>query len=67
MSLAARIAWADTILPFQLDRADIRGRVARIDQALERILGQHDYPAAVAARRVVSLSYPRRRAAIRVS
>ena len=49
MSLAARIAWDDTILPFQLDRADIRGRVARIDQALERILGQHDYPAAVAA------------------
>lgn len=49
MSLAARIAWDDTILPFQLDRADIRGRVAHIDQALERILGQHDYPAPVAA------------------
>ena len=49
MSLAARIAWDDTILPFQLDRADIRGRVARIDQALERILGQHAYPAPVAA------------------
>ena len=49
MSLAARIAWDDTILPFQLDRADIRGRVAHIDQALETILGQHDYPAPVAA------------------
>ncbi len=49
MTLAARIAWDDTILPFQLDRADIRGRVARLDEVLERILGQHDYPAPVAA------------------
>jgi molecular chaperone Hsp33 len=49
MSLAARIAWDDTILPFQLDRADIRGRVARLDSVLEQILGQHDYPAPVAA------------------
>ena len=44
MSLAGRIAWDDTILPFQLDRADIRGRVARLDQVLETILGQHAYP-----------------------
>ncbi len=49
MSLAARIAWDDTILPFQLDRADIRGRVARLDATLETILAQHDYPAPVAA------------------
>jgi molecular chaperone Hsp33 len=49
MSIAGRIAWDDTILPFQLDRADIRGRVARLDAVLERILGQHDYPAPVAA------------------
>lgn len=49
MSLAGRIAWDDTILPFQLDRAGIRGRVARLDAVLERILGQHDYPAPVAA------------------
>ena len=35
MSLAGRIAWDDTILPFQLDRADIRGRVARLDSVLE--------------------------------
>jgi molecular chaperone Hsp33 len=49
MSLAARIAWDDTILPFQLDRADIRGRVARLDTALETILAQHRYPAPVAA------------------
>ena len=27
MTLAGRIAWDDTVLPFQLDRADIRGRV----------------------------------------
>jgi molecular chaperone Hsp33 len=49
MSLAGRIAWDDTILPFQLDRADIRGRVARLDAVLERILDQHDYPAPVSA------------------
>jgi molecular chaperone Hsp33 len=49
MTLAGRIAWDDTILPFQLDRAGIRGRVARLDSVLETILGQHDYPAAVAA------------------
>jgi molecular chaperone Hsp33 len=49
MSLAARIAWDDTILPFQLDRADIRGRVARLDSTLVTILAQHDYPRPVAA------------------
>ncbi|MEM9048821.1 MAG: Hsp33 family molecular chaperone HslO [Pseudomonadota bacterium] len=48
MTTAAQIAWDDTILPFQLDRSDIRGRVARLDGALERILAQHDYPAPVA-------------------
>jgi molecular chaperone Hsp33 len=49
MGIAGRIAWDDTILPFQLDRADIRGRVARLDTVLETILSQHDYPAPVAA------------------
>ena len=49
MTLAGRIAWDDTILPFQLDRAGVRGRVARLDSVLETILGQHDYPAPVAA------------------
>ena len=49
MTLAGRIAWDDTVLPFQLDRADIRGRVGRLDSVLETILGQHDYPAPVAA------------------
>ncbi|MEO0385988.1 MAG: Hsp33 family molecular chaperone HslO [Pseudomonadota bacterium] len=42
-------AWDDTVLPFQLDRADIRGRVARLDATLERILDQHAYPEPVAA------------------
>ena len=41
---AGKIAWDDTVLPFQLDRSDIRGRVARLDTAFEEILAQHDYP-----------------------
>jgi molecular chaperone Hsp33 len=49
MSIASQIAWDDTILPFQLDRADVRGRVARLDSVLETILDQHAYPAPVAA------------------
>ncbi|MDD9743128.1 MULTISPECIES: Hsp33 family molecular chaperone HslO [Marinovum] len=43
------IAWDDTVLPFQLDRSDIRGRVARLDGVLEGILKQHDYPPVVEA------------------
>ncbi|MBS0564413.1 MAG: Hsp33 family molecular chaperone HslO [Proteobacteria bacterium] len=43
------IAWDDTVLPFQLDLSDIRGRVARLDGTLDRILGQHAYPAPVEA------------------
>lgn len=34
----------DSILPFQLDRPDMRGRVARLDRALAEMLDQHDYP-----------------------
>lgn len=49
MTLGAQIAWDDTVLPFQLDRSDVRGRVARLDGALDRILGQHDYPAQIEA------------------
>ncbi|WP_373355457.1 Hsp33 family molecular chaperone HslO [Pseudoroseicyclus sp. CXY001] len=44
MTLGARIAWDDTILPFQLDISDIRGRVARLDGVLDELLSQHDYP-----------------------
>ncbi len=39
----------DSVLPFQLDRADVRGRVARLDATLEAILSQHAYPPAVSA------------------
>jgi len=49
MTLGSQIAWDDTVLPFQLDRADIRGRVARLDGVLERVLAQHDYPPAIEA------------------
>lgn len=39
----------DAILPFQLDRSAIRGRVARLDRTLQRILEQHRYPLPVSA------------------
>ncbi len=44
MTLGAKIAWDDTVLPFQLDQSDMRGRVARLDGALSGILKQHNYP-----------------------
>ena len=43
------IDWDDTVLPFQLDATDTRGRVARLDGVLSGILRQHDYPASVEA------------------
>lgn len=49
MTLGSKIAWDDTVLPFQLDRSDIRGRVARLDGVLGGILKQHNYPAQVEA------------------
>lgn len=49
MSFGTQIAWDDAILPFQLDRADIRGRFARLTRSLDEILGQHDYPPAIEA------------------
>ncbi|MBW4706738.1 Hsp33 family molecular chaperone HslO [Roseobacter sp. YSTF-M11] len=49
MTLGHQIAWDDTVLPFQLDASDIRGRVARLDGALNGILNQHDYPPQVEA------------------
>jgi molecular chaperone Hsp33 len=49
MNLANSIAWDDTVLPFQLDRPDIRGRVARLDGVLQNILRQHNYPSPVEA------------------
>jgi molecular chaperone Hsp33 len=47
--LGSKIAWDDTILPFQLDQSDVRGRVARLDGVLEQVLEQHDYPPAIEA------------------
>ncbi len=47
--MSADQTWDDTILPFQLDRSDIRGRVARLDVTLDTILHQHNYPNAVSA------------------
>ena len=44
-----KIAWDDSVLPFQLDRSDIRGRVARLDGVLEQVLKQHAYPALIEA------------------
>nr|WP_170539685.1 Hsp33 family molecular chaperone HslO [Ruegeria arenilitoris] len=49
MSLGTKIAWDDTVLPFQLDVSDMRGRVARLDGVLDGILKQHNYPAQVEA------------------
>ena len=49
MTLGSQLAWDDTVLPFQLDASDIRGRVARLDGVLDGILKQHDYPAQVEA------------------
>ncbi len=49
MTLGQKIAWDDSVLPFQLDASDIRGRVARLDGVLEGILSQHDYPEPIEA------------------
>jgi len=49
MTDANSTGWDDTVLPFQLDTSDIRGRIARLDTALAGILEQHDYPPQVEA------------------
>lgn len=49
MSSINQIAWDDTVLPFQLDRSGVRGRVARLDGVLDHVLTRHDYPPQVAA------------------
>ncbi|WP_347268057.1 Hsp33 family molecular chaperone HslO [Paracoccus sp. (in: a-proteobacteria)] len=43
------ISWDDSVLPFQLERSGMRGRVARLGPVLEHILSRHDYPLAVSA------------------
>ncbi len=49
MTIGSQLAWDDTVLPFQLDASDIRGRVARLDGALDQVLKQHDYPPVIEA------------------
>ena len=49
MTIGTHIAWDDTVLPFQLDASDIRGRVARLDGALQQVLSQHHYPSVIEA------------------
>lgn len=49
MTIGNKLAWDDTVLPFQLDNSDIRGRVARLDGVLNGVLEQHDYPPQVEA------------------
>ena len=49
MTIGSKLAWDDTVLPFQLDASDMRGRVARLDGVLDGILKQHDYPPQVEA------------------
>ncbi len=49
MTIGTKIAWDDTVLPFQLDRSDIRGRVVRLDGVLEDVLRQHAYPPQIEA------------------
>ena len=49
MTIGSKIAWDDTVLPFQLDRTDTRGRVARLDGVLQSVLSQHDYPPLIEA------------------
>ena len=49
MSLGNHIAWDDTVLPFQLDKSDTRGRIARLDGVLDGVLKQHNYPPVVEA------------------
>jgi len=38
----------DTILPFQVEALDLRGRVVRLGPAVDAILSRHNYPAPVA-------------------
>ena len=46
---SAQLDWDDMVLPFQLDKSDIRGRVARLDGVLSGVLKQHNYPSVVEA------------------
>jgi molecular chaperone Hsp33 len=47
MTTLSQITWDDTVLPFQLDRSEVRGRIARLDGVLGDVLRQHHYPGLV--------------------
>ncbi|SMG25414.1 Hsp33 family molecular chaperone HslO [Paracoccus sp. J56] len=49
MTETKELSWDDSVLPFQLERSDIRGRIARLGPVLEHILSRHDYPVPVSA------------------
>ena len=49
MLRSAQLYWDDTVLPFQLEKSDIRGRIARLDGVLSGVLKQHNYPPVVEA------------------
>ena len=49
MTIAEKLAWDDSVLPFQLDLSGIRGRVARLDGVLDQVLKQHAYPPLIEA------------------
>lgn len=44
----ARAVSDDTVLPFQVDSLDVRGRIVRLGPLLDLILTRHDYPRPVA-------------------
>ena len=44
----AAVSADDTILPFQVEALDLRGRVVRFGAAIDTILSRHRYPAPVA-------------------
>ena len=43
----ARDATDDTVLPFQVDSLDLRGRLVRLGAAVDEVLSRHDYPTPV--------------------
>ncbi|MGB0635113.1 MAG: Hsp33 family molecular chaperone HslO [Paracoccaceae bacterium] len=47
--MTKKITSENTVLPFQLENADVRGRFGRLESVLDKILDQHDYPKPVEA------------------
>lgn len=44
-----RLVREDVLVPFRLERANLRGRAARLGPAIDAILSRHDYPVPVAS------------------